>query len=76
MSQKVERKYIDAWIERNHPNAIVKLSLATGIPGNSLLKIRQGIAPKRLYWKSALSEFLGVPLEVLFPLSGEDGDAA
>ena len=58
------------------PNAIAKLSMGTGVPVNSLMKIRQGAAPKRSYHRVTLAKFLGCEEDQLFPPSSDDGDAA
>ncbi len=71
MNRRVERQYIDKWLDEHYPNAITKLSVASGVTANTIAKIRQGRVPKSHDYRKRLSKAVGVAEDDLFPLDGE-----
>jgi hypothetical protein len=68
MNRRVERHHIDTWVDRNYPNGIAKLSVASGVPVASIQKIRTGSVPKMAGSRIRLSEALGLKEDDLFPV--------
>jgi len=70
MKRRVDRTFIDAWIDKNYPNALAKLSIATGsvLTTSSISKIRAGRVPVSAMKRQRLAEALGVSEDRLFPI--------
>jgi hypothetical protein len=68
MKVKVNRAPIDQWIREAYPNGLYKLSEASGIPANSLSKIRLGTwVPKDPRARKDLAKAIGCEESELFP---------
>lgn len=67
MNRRVERHYIDKWVNEKYPDAITKLAIASGIPASSIAKIRLGRVPKSQDDRQRLSKALSLKEDVLFP---------
>lgn len=67
MSRRVERQYLDEWLDENYPNALTKLSVKSGVPANSITKIRGGRVPKSHDLRVQLCEALKITEDDLFP---------
>jgi len=68
MQRKVKREFIDRWLSEAYPNALTKLSNASGVPANSISKIRNGRVPKDFEQLKGLAEAIGVNVDQLFPV--------
>jgi len=68
---KVNRTLIDAWVKEAYPNGLYKLSEASKIPVNSLVKIRLGkFVPRDADRRAGLAKVLGVKESELFVAVG------
>lgn len=76
MKTKVNRDLIDKWIKDAYPNGLYKLSEASNIPANSLIKIRLGWVPKNPHRRRELAEVLGVSEAELFPVTAGKSKAS
>jgi hypothetical protein len=70
MSKKVNRDLIDVWIKDAYPNGLYKLSEASKIPVNSLVKIRLGkFIPRDPERRQSLAKVLNCEESELFPVT-------
>lgn len=77
MKKKVNRALIDQWVKEAYPNGLYKLSEKTGIPVNSLTKIRLGAwIPKDPNARASLARELKVQETELFPAPTGKRDAS
>jgi transcriptional regulator with XRE-family HTH domain len=68
MKRKVERSYIDQYIDRNYPDGISQLARESEIPANTISKIRaNGYVPKNEKKLRKLAKACGASLDEVFP---------
>lgn len=60
-------RLIDAWLERNQPNALAKLSAKSGLSVSTLSNIRNHKTSTSVDNARALANVLGVSLDELVP---------
>lgn len=68
MKKTVNRAPIDEWIRAAYPNGLYRLAEKSGIPVNSLTKIRLGWVPKNERRRAELAKTVGVEESELFPV--------
>lgn len=77
MNRRVNRKLIDAWLEKHGPNGVSKLSVKAKVSASTISHARAtSEAPKKLSTLQSLSEALEVDLDVLFPSAATDEEAS
>jgi hypothetical protein len=64
----VNRAPIDEWIREAYPNGLYKLAEKSGVPVNSLSKIRLGWVPRNERKRTDLAKTVGVKESELFPV--------
>lgn len=73
MERTVNREIIDKWIDRNSPNGLASLAIASGISSGTISKIRLGYVPEKSGTRIKLAKALIVNEDDLFPeATGED----
>lgn len=76
MDRRVERQFIDEYVDRNYPNGLAKLSFVSGVPAPCICKIRNGHVPKKQGSRLKLAAALGLEEDVLFPFVEEKKEAS
>ena len=62
---------IDAWLEKNQPNALAKLSVKSGLSMSTLSNIKNHKTSTSVDNARDLADALGVSLDVLVPGAGD-----
>lgn len=76
MKRKVERKFIDAWMEDNNPNGLFKLAELSGLSPSTITKARVGRSPVKAYTREKLAKALSIDADILFPVVNSNEDKA
>ena len=76
MNRRVERSFIDKWLEENGPDALLRLADRSGVSSSTITKARLGVVPKRKRTRLQLCKALRVGEDALFPLSTMGGVAS
>lgn len=74
MIRRVERQLLDEWIDRNGPDGISELAIASRVSASLIAKIRIGCVPKKEITRMKLCRAIEVTEDELFPVlpDGED----
>jgi transcriptional regulator with XRE-family HTH domain len=72
----VNRALIDAWVEKNAPDGVIKLAQKSKVSRHSIAHIRIGKVPRSELIRDALAIAIGVSEVELFPVVGATEEVA
>jgi hypothetical protein len=76
VNRRVERSYIDQFIENNGPDGLLEYAKAARVSSSTIAKARIGFVPKKRITREAMAGPLGIDEDQLFPVLQDGKDEA